>query len=178
MRRRDAAGLGVLADGREHRRGRRADVRAEDDWDGGDERHETGRREGERKTDDRRARPDERREYGGDEKQDERLVGEPAENVAEGPVGGEWGCAVADQLHAEEEKAEPEDRLTDVAHRAAARDVQEPACEDEERGDLEKVERQEPAHDVLGRLHAIAAQQEQPITELCLERPERAPTLR
>ena len=71
------------------------------------------------------------------------MVGERAEDLAEELVGRERRGAVVDELHAEEQKAEPEDRLTNVARGAAPGNIEEPAGEDDKRGDPQKVERQE-----------------------------------
>jgi len=47
-----------------------------------------------------------------------------------------------DELHAEEQKAEAQDRLADIADRAATGNIEQPAGEHEERRQLEEVERQ------------------------------------
>jgi hypothetical protein len=132
VRRGDPPGFRVLPDRGEHGRRGRAHIRAEDDRDRSEQRHQTGGGEREREADHGRARPHERGEHGGDQDEQEGLVGESAEQIGEQLVRRERRRAVVDDLHSEEKEAEAEDRLPYVPHRAAAADVEDPSDEHHE----------------------------------------------
>ena len=143
VRRGDAAGLRVLPDRREERGGRGADVRPEDHGDRAEKGHEPTRGERQREADDRRAGAHESGEDRREDDEQQGLVGERPEEVREQRARRQRRGAVCDELHAEEEEAEPKDGLADVADRPAARDLEEPAHEHDEGGVAEDVECEE-----------------------------------